>query len=88
MVVNHDYWVEVYPTGKFDYPWKVEVTETRGHSVIEVLTVRTEDEGADIVKSYWNRYGKDKARYAEHVYYIAPNKRLAELLDGYTNDES
>ena len=48
--------------------------------------------GGTKVKSYWRRYGKNQARLAEHVYYIAPNKSFEKLAieyeDEVANDES
>lgn len=80
-MVNHEYWVEVYPTNDFVYPWRVEVTETRLYQVIENVKMRTEEEVIEKVKSYWRRYGKDKARFAEHVYFVAPNPKFNIKFD-------
>ena len=89
-MVNHEYWLDIYPTGKFDKPWRVEVTDTRLYRTVEKNEYKTEDEVIAEVKSWWKRYGKSQVRVGEHVYYISPNKRFAELglWDEEENDES
>ncbi|MBQ6627888.1 MAG: hypothetical protein IJH65_03560 [Methanobrevibacter sp.] len=91
-MVNHEYWIDIYPTSKLNIPWRVEVTETRTYKTIENVEFRTPEEVIEKVKSYWRRYGKNQARLAEHVYYIAPNKSFEKLAieyeDEVANDES
>ena len=78
-MVNHEYWLDIYPTDEFVLPWRVVVTETRNYKVIENIKMANEDEVIEKVISYWKRYGKDKARLAQHVYAVGPNPKFVNI---------
>lgn len=79
-MVSHEYWIDIYPTNEFVYPWRIRITETRNYLVLEEIKVKSEEEVISKVKSYWDRYGREKVRFAEHVYSIGPNKLLESMV--------
>jgi len=71
-MVNHEYWLEIYPNEEAVRPWKVVVTETHNYNVIENVKLRTKEEVVDKINSYFKRYGRKNVRVGEHAYFIGP----------------
>jgi len=80
-MVNHEYWLEIFPNEIASHPWKVLVTETRNYTVVENVLLRTDQEVIDKVRSYLRRYGKENIKIGEHVYYVGPRFKKEMLLN-------